>query len=245
MLYILKRIFGFIWAIWGAFWFILVVTIFTIIYSVILGIGGKKYSMLCVWINCHYLSPFLLGICGIRLKVYGLEKLDKNKTYVFVGNHLSQIDILTTAAALPKPIRFLAKIETKNIPVFGYMVKMLGIRVDRSSKESREQSYHIMAAALAKGESIFLYPEGTRNRTKEKLKEFKDGAFRVAILAQVPVAVQTLVGTREVNNPQGIQLYPGVVEVHWSEPIETQGMTLEDVPLLRERVKSEMLKYLS
>lgn len=225
-------------------WFLLVVTIFTILYSIILGVGGKKYSMLCVWINCHYLSPFLLAVCGIRLKVHGLEKIDKKATYVFVGNHLSQIDILTTAAALPKPIRFLAKMETKYIPVFGYMVKMLGIRVDRKSKESREKSYLYMAAALAKGESLFLYPEGTRNRTKEKLKEFKDGAFRVAIMAQVPVAVQTLVGTREVNSPEGIQLYPGKVEVHWSEPIQTRGMTLEDVPVLRERVRAEMLKNL-
>lgn len=244
-MYILKRIFGFFWAIWGAFWFIITVSIFTLLYALILGIFGRKYSMLCVWINCHYLSPFLLGVCGIRLKVLGAEKLNKNKTYVFVGNHLSQIDILTTAAALPKPIRFLAKMETKYIPVFGYMVKMLGIRVDRKSKESREKSYRYMAVALEKGESLFLYPEGTRNRTAEKLKEFKDGAFRVAIMAQVPIAVQTLVGTREVNSPQGLQLYPGQVVVYWSEPIETLGMTLADVPALKERVRNEMLKNLS
>ncbi len=242
---LLKRIFGFIWAIWGAFWFIAVVSIFTLIYAVVLGIGGRKYSLNCVWINCHYLSPFLLAMCGIHLKIYGTEKIDKSKTYVFVGNHLSQIDILATAASVPKPIRFLAKMETKYIPFFGFMVKMLAIMVDRKSKESREKSYLYMAAAIAKGECVFLYPEGTRNRTSQKLKEFKDGAFKVAIMAQVPIAVQTLVGTREVNSPEGLQLYPGRVEVHWSAPIETRGMTLEDVPALKESVRLEMLKHLS
>ncbi len=240
----MKRIFSFIWALWGAFWFLLIVAPLTIVYALIIIIGGKKYSMNCVWFNCHVVSPLLLKLMLIKLKVFGKEKLDAKTTYVYVANHNSQIDIMACASAVPNPIRFLAKAETKYIPFFGFMVKMLGIVVDRQSKESREKSYQQMADALLKGESLFLYPEGTRNRTKEKLKEFKDGAFRVAIMAQVPIAVQTLTGAREVNPPEGLQLYPGTVEVHWSEPIETRGMTMADVPLLKEKVRNEMLKHL-
>jgi 1-acyl-sn-glycerol-3-phosphate acyltransferase len=241
----LKRIFGFIWALWGMFWFMLVVSIFTLIYAVVFALFGKKYSMQCVWINCHYLSPFLLKMNLIRLKVFGLDKIDTSRAYVFVANHLTQVDIIATAASVPKPVRFLAKMEIKKIPFFGYMTKMLAIMVDRKSKESRERSLRYMADAIKKGESLFIYPEGTRNRTGQPLKEFKDGAFRVAIMAQAPIAVQTLVGVLDVNDPEGLQLYPGTVQVHWSEPIETQGMTMEDVPLLREKVKNEMLKYLT
>lgn len=240
----MKRIFSFIWALWGAFWFLLIVAPLTIVYALIIIIGGKKYSMNCVWFNCHVVSPLLLKLMLIKLKVFGKEKLDAKTTYVYVANHNSQIDIMACASAVPNSIRFLAKAETKYIPFFGFMVKMLGIVVDRQSKESREKSYQQMADALLKGESLFLYPEGTRNRTKEKLKEFKDGAFRVAIMAQVPIAVQTLTGAREVNPPEGLQLYPGTVEVHWSEPIETRGMTMADVPLLKEKVRNEMLKHL-
>ena len=240
----MKRIFSFIWALWVAFWFLLIVAPLTIVYALIIIIGGKKYSMNCVWFNCHVVSPLLLKLMLIKLKVFGKEKLDAKTTYVYVANHNSQIDIMACASAVPNPIRFLAKAETKYIPFFGFMVKMLGIVVDRQSKESREKSYQQMADALLKGESLFLYPEGTRNRTKEKLKEFKDGAFRVAIMAQVPIAVQTLTGAREVNPPEGLQLYPGTVEVHWSEPIETRGMTMADVPLLKEKVRNEMLKHL-
>lgn len=241
---ILKRIFGFFWALWGAFCFLLIVTPLTFIYALILVIGGKKYSMACVWFNCHVASPLILSLMLIRVKITGREKLNAKTTYVYVANHTSQIDIMACASAVPNPIRFLAKAETKYIPFFGFMVKMLGIVVDRKSKESREKSFRDMADALLKGESLFLYPEGTRNRTSEKLKEFKDGAFRVAIMAQAPVAVQTVVGAKKVNSPEGIQLYPGTVEVHWSEPIDTRGMTLADVPALRERVRQEMLKQL-
>jgi 1-acyl-sn-glycerol-3-phosphate acyltransferase len=241
---LLKRIFGFFWALWGAFCFLVIVIPLTFAYAFIIIIGGKKYSMDCVWFNCHVASPLILNLMLIKVKVFGKEKLDAKTTYVYVANHNSQIDIMACASAVPNPMRFLAKAETKYIPFFGYMVKMLGIVVDRQSKDSREKSYQQMTDALLMGESLFLYPEGTRNRTDEKLKEFKDGAFRVAIMAQVPVAVQTVIGAKEVNNPNGIQLYPGCVEIHWSEPIDTRGMTMADMPALRERVRAEMLKHL-
>jgi len=240
----LKKIFGFFWFIWAAFWFMLVVSILTVAYALILVFGGKKYSMACVWFNCWAASPFLLWIMGIKLKIHGAEKIDSKCTYVFVSNHLSALDIITNASAMPKPMRFLAKAEIKYIPFFGYMVKMLAIMVDRKSKESREKSFAYMIDAIKKGESLFIYPEGTRNRTKEKLKEFKDGAFRAAIEAQAPIAVQTLVGTKELNDPSGFQLYPGTVHVYWSEPIETTGMTMEEVPALKEKVRTAMLKNL-
>ena len=244
-MYFLKRIFGFLWAIWGAFWFMVVVTIFTLIYAVVFALFGKKYSMQCVWINCHYLCPFLLKVCLIRMKVFGKEKMDTKRPSVIVANHLTQVDILTTAAAVPIPIRFLAKMEIKYIPFFGYMTKMLAIMVDRKNKESREKSFRYMAEAIKSGETLLIYPEGTRNRTGAPLKEFKDGAFRVAVMAQAPIVVQTLTGMLSVNDPHGLQLYPGTVEVHWSEPIETRGMTMADVPALKEKVKNEMLRYLT
>ena len=240
-----KRIFGFIWALWTGFWFMFVVILFTPIFAILLGIFGKKYSMKCVWINCHFLSPFLLAVSLIRLRVFGKEKILADRSYVFVANHNTQVDIIASASAVPQPIRFLAKAEIKNIPVFGTMVKMLAIMVDRKSKESREKSVMYMAEELKKGNSLFLYPEGTRNRTDQPLKEFKDGAFRVAIMAQVPIAVQTLVGAKIVNAPQGLQLYPGHVEVYFGDPIETKGMTQDDVPALKERVRLEMMRHLT
>ena len=222
-----------------------VITIFTPLFAVFLGIFGRKYSMKCVWINVHFLSPFLMAMSLIRMKIVGKERIDPKKTYVYVANHLAQVDIIASASAMPQPIRFLAKSEIKNVPVFGYMTKMLAIMVDRKSKASREKSVQYMVDELKTGNSLFLYVEGTRNRTALPLKEFKDGAFRVAIMAQMPIVVQTLVGTKEVNSPVGLQLYPGKVEIYFSAPIETTGMTTDDVPLLKEKVRVEMMSHLS
>jgi 1-acyl-sn-glycerol-3-phosphate acyltransferase len=121
---------------------------------------------------------------------------------------------------------------------------MLSILVDRKSKKSREKAMQYMLKTLREGHSLFLYPEGTRNRTSAPLKEFKDGAFRTAITAQVPIAVQTLLNTKGVNNPNGVHLLPGKVTVVWNEPIETKGMTEADIPALSERVRNIMLENL-
>ena len=242
---IFKTIFTFIWAFWGATWFMLAITPFTFIYALIFLFTGKKYVMNCVWVNCHYLAPFVMAMTLVRLKVFGKEKIDTDKNYVYVANHLAQMDILASAAAIPQPIRFLAKSEIKKVPFFGYMTKMLAIMVDRKSRESREKSIKYMIDELRQGRSIFIYPEGTRNRTDKPLKDFKDGAFRIAISAQVPIAVQTLVGTKKVNNPMGIHLQPGTVKVYYSTPIQTTGMTIEDMPRLKEMVKEEMMKNLA
>lgn len=239
-----KRIFGFLWALWGAFWFMVVVSVFTIIYSIVFAIFGKRYSMACVWVNCHYLSPFLLFMWLIRLKIHGREKLDTKRTYVYVANHLTQVDIIATAASVPQPVRFLAKAEIKKIPFFGRMTRMLAIMVDRKDRESREKSVRYMVDELSRGNCLFIYPEGTRNRTEQPLKDFKDGAFRVAIMAQAPIVVQTLVGAKRVNDPRGIQLHPGTIDVYFSDPIETRGMTLDDVPRLSEMVRQEMMRHL-
>lgn len=242
---IFKTVFGFIWAIWCSFWFMISMAILTPIYAVILGIGGRKYAMSCIWFNYKYVSRFLLFMFLVRIKIYGREKIDPKKTYVVVANHVAQLDIVAGAAATPQPAKFLAKSEILRVPFFGYMTKMLAIVVERGKKESREKSFRYMVDALKRGESLFIYPEGTRNRTEQPLKEFKDGAFRVAIMAQVPMAVHTLVGTKELNNPNGFQIFPGTVKVYWSNPIETAGMTLNDLPRLKEMVRNEMMQHLA
>ena len=241
---IIKDVFGFIWAIWAAIVFLVTITVLTIAYFLIISIGGKKYVMKCVWFNYHYVSTFLLFFYLIRVRVHGKKKIDPKKTYVIVANHSAQMDIVAGVYACPLPAKFLAKSEIKYIPFFGYMTKMLAIMVNRGNKESREKSFRLMVEALRKGESLFIYPEGTRNRSEQLLKEFKDGAFRVAIMAQVPIAAHTVVGAKQLNDPNKIQLLPGIIDIYWSDPIETTGMTLQDMPALKERVKREMLNYL-
>lgn len=241
---IVTRIFAFVWAIWGFIVFMTIVTLLTPLYAILLVFLGKRFAMTLVWWNYCFASPLILLLIGIRLKVVGKEKIKKEKTYVFVSNHLSWIDTISNASATPQPAKFLAKVELKKFPVFGFMVNMLGVMVDRKDKESRDRSFQILINELKIGNSIFIYPEGTRNRTPDLLKEFKDGAFKAAIAAQVPIVWQVLLGVKELNRNEVPFLLPGTVTVVFGEPIETRGMTEHDIPALHQRVKDEMLEEL-
>ncbi|HEY6161104.1 MAG TPA: lysophospholipid acyltransferase family protein [Bacteroidia bacterium] len=196
---------------------------------------ARVWSLVCLACTC------------VRLKVKGREKIDPNKTYVFVANHQSQLDIPVYARACRNTFRFLAKAELKKIPVIGYAVTRVYVTVDRSDKNDRSRSLQAMKSSLDENVSVFLCPEGTRNRdmNKQKLLPFKDGAFRLAIETQTPMAVLTVVDSGKRNSPKSqLELIPGTIHCVWNEPIETKGMTLDDLDGLKNKVYEIMMKNL-
>ena len=183
---------------------------------------------------------------GVRLKLKNKKTLRRDQTYVFVANHRSQLDIPAYAIATPHTIRFLAKAELTKIPLMGFIIKRLYISVDRSDKAARARSMENMMDSLRDGISVFICPEGTRNKGKDPLLPFHDGAFRLAIQAQVPVAVLVLKNAENLLSPlRPIELWPGRMHGVWMEPIETKGMSADDVPKLREKVQELMTMELS
>jgi len=103
-----------------------------------------------------------------------------------------------------------------------------------------------MRKSLDEGISVFLCPEGTRNKHEEPpLLDFRDGAFRLAVATQTPIAALTVLNTgRKLSPLRPIALAPGTLHAVWSEPIETKGMTLDDVPALKEKVRTQMEAHL-
>lgn len=190
-------------------------------------------------------ASVLFLLFGIRVKVRNSQVLDPEKTYVFVANHRSLLDIPSYAIACQNTFRFLSKEELTKIPGMGWIIRKLYITVDRKDKAARLRSMDRMVQSLRDGVSVFLCPEGTRNKTNRPLLDFHDGAFRVAIEAQVPLAVMTIIHSDTLLSPlHPIALMPGRIECIWEHPIETSGMTVQDVPRLRETVKILMLKHL-
>lgn len=179
------------------------------------------------------------------MKVKGAELLDKNQTYVFVGNHRSMLDIPAFAVATKHAFRFLSKEELTKIPLLGYVIKNLYITVNRKDKAARIRSMEKMAQSLSDGISVFICPEGTRNTSDKLLLDFHDGAFRLAIQAQVPVAVIVISGSDKLLSPKHqLELTPGKMTCQWLTPIDTKGMTSNDIVLLREKVIDEMKRML-
>ena len=102
-----------------------------------------------------------------------------------------------------------------------------------------------MLNSIKENISVFLCPEGTRNTGPEPLLPFHDGAFRLAIAAQVPLAVMTIRNSDRLLSPKHpFALSPGTMECIWSEPISTVGMKEEDIPRLREMARAEMTRNL-
>ena len=244
MTYIL-RFFKIIFTLYAGAFFILTFFIFVPCYFFIFTFYSDKKSPH----KAHRLSQTwaktLFTFFLIRAKVINKDFIDPKQTYVFVANHQSQLDIPAYALSCKNSLRFLAKIELTKIPLLGYVVRKLYISVDRKNKEARIKSIENMKDSLREGISVFICPEGTRNRTNQPLLDFHDGAFRLAIDSQLPLAVLTLTGAEKLSNPlKPLELSPGIIYCTWSKPIITSGMTQEDLPKLKEATRNLMLEIL-
>lgn len=181
-------------------------------------------------------SDTWMFLSGIRIKFVGRENYKKDVSYVIVSNHFSLLDMMTGASSVRPNVKVLAKAEIKKVPFFNQLFAMGSVFVDRKSKESRDESKRQLTAAMERGMSIFLYPEGTRNKTKNPLKEFYDGAFKIAVEQQAPILPMVTINSRYIVKGGSFWMWPGTYEVHFLPAIETKGLTDDDVPALRERV---------
>jgi 1-acyl-sn-glycerol-3-phosphate acyltransferase len=241
------RFFRFAWAIIGVLIFLLLMLCSTpvLVFNMIITPGARALRS-NIWYLHRVFTPFFLRLIGVRLRVEGLEKIDGKKSYVLIGNHRSSLDFIVNAAAFPGVYRYLAKKELIKIPIFGWVVKTMCLIVDRESRMSRAKSIVALKQQLAQGWSVFIYPEGSRNRSDEPLGPFYEGAFRIAIQTGTPIAIQTIINIRDVSDTHNaLDLAPGVVRVVWDGPIETANLSADDTAALQERVREIMEKRLT
>lgn len=197
----------------------------------------------------HSISRFwgkLLLYCFlIRVRVKNRNYIDPAATYVFVSNHQSQLDIIISAIACRNTFRFLAKAELTKVPVIGYVIKRLYVPVERKSKTGRSRSVENLHKSISDRISVFIYPEGTRNKTNNPLLDFYDGAFRLAIETRTPLAILVIKNSRSLLDPRKtMDLSPGFIDCHWLPPLDVSAYTIDKVNLLKDAVKALILKEL-
>jgi 1-acyl-sn-glycerol-3-phosphate acyltransferase len=175
-------------------------------------------------------------LTGVRVVVEGQAAW--TPAPVIIGNHCNMFDMPVCAIACAKPVRVLAKQEFARIPLLGFLFKSFAVLVTRDSPESRQRSVAALGAALAAGWPVFIFPEGTRNRSKEPLQAFRDGPFRFAIAAQAPVQPFVQLNMRGAQQPDSLLCRPARLTFRWLPPIATTGMTEADLPMLRDRVRA-------
>ncbi|MBI4950697.1 MAG: 1-acyl-sn-glycerol-3-phosphate acyltransferase [Myxococcales bacterium] len=159
--------------------------------------------------------------------------------YVVVSNHESNADpfLLTL---LPWDMRWVAKEAVFELPLLGLLMRASGdIELRRGDRGSIGAMYDACLATLRGGLSVMMFPEGTRSRDGALLP-FKDGAFRLAIEAQVPVLMLALAGTRDCMRKGALGLGRARAKVRVLESIPTAGLTEADVPALREQARARI-----
>lgn len=235
----LQSIFGKLYTLWV----LLVFTVFMLILlpGILLPIlfgqryGNITYTFLKIWSWIFSMLTF------IRYEIRGTEKIDLKKSYIYTSNHTSFLDAPGLSLGVPTQFRPLAKKELKQIPVFGLIVRVVTIVVDRSSQASRRKSIENLKSILKQGISILIFPEGTQNRTDQPLQPFYDGAFRIALQTETAIAPIMILNAGNLMAPSSLAVRPGKIKVLFADPIEVKGLTMEDLPELKRRTREVML----
>jgi len=180
----------------------------------------------------------LLKLAGARVKVTGAENVPTDRTVLFVGNHQGNFDIPILLGYIDKPKAFVAKIELLKLPMIRTWMKHMNcVFMDRNDMR---QSLKVMNEAteyLRQGYSTVIFPEGTRSKG-EAMGEFKPGSLRIAVKAGVPIVPVTIKGSYRLMESNGYLIKPADVEVIISAPIETSGLTKEQINELNDEVRS-------
>lgn len=146
-------------------------------------------------------ARMILRAALISSQVEGKELLDnlaQSGAWIFTPNHSSYLDSVALVAVLPANVRFVAKGDAAHIPLFGAMLRRSGqYFFDRNDPEARVRQEHELEAALERGESVVVYPEGTFTQITG-IRPFHLGAFKAAMDAGRPICPVAIRGARQI-----------------------------------------------
>jgi 1-acyl-sn-glycerol-3-phosphate acyltransferase len=174
-------------------------------------------------------------LCGIRVRTVGREQLEDGRAYLFMSNHVSNLDPPVITTHLGRRIAIIAKQELFNIPLFGRAMRVARfVEVNRASPRSAVESVANAAHVLQSGLGMLVFPEGTRSPSG-RLLTFKKGPFQLAMEAGVPVVPITIVGSYEAWPKGSMALHAGEVVVHFHAPIDPRQFATKEALLAAVR----------
>ena len=219
-----------------------ILTIVSVITMLFLIPFSKSKLSKRVYKICRYWAKAFLILIGVRHIEIFEDQHDFKKPHIFVANHNSYMDIPPIVQLKHQPIKPLGKFESSKIPIFGWIYRAAVIMVDRSSPDKRAKSLRNLKAALHKKVSIFIFPEGTFSMTEERpLKNFYNGAFKLAIEMQVPIQPILLVDAVDRMHYSSVfTLTPGKNRVVYLPTVKVDKYTMDDIEILKDKVYQMM-----
>ncbi len=207
----------------------------TIPWALVSGDADPIYRLGCVLLRGG------MRVAGMRVRTEGLERLDPAKTYIFMSNHVSNLDPPILLPAIPGRASTLAKRQVFQIPILGYAMKQVRmVPIDRSNRESAFASLRAAGDVLRSGLHLMIFPEGTRSPDGHLLP-LKKGPFHVAQETGTPVVPVTLVGTYEAQPKGRFAIHPGEATVLFHDPIDPAGYDRDTLmAAVRHRIESAL-----
>lgn len=240
---ILKIIFWSIWRVW--FYVLMAIPILVMLPFLILSISTEKgypyfFKMARIW------AKFILFGMGFTYKISKDQEIESDKSYVFIANHTSMVDIMLMLVSVNKPFVFVGKKELVNIPLFGFFYKRTCILVDRECSRSRGRVFERAQKRIDQGLSICIFPEGKVPADESiVLDEFKNGAFRLAIDHQLTIVPIAFLDNKERYSYTIFSGKPGLLRVKILSFISTDDKNKIDLNEMRDNSWSLIHKELA
>ena len=210
---------------------------------ILLSLSERTYPQV-FWLARNVWANLILIGMGCLPKVSAYQKIIPGKSYMFIANHTSILDIMLMLRCTKNPFVFVGKKELVRILIFGFFYKRLCIMVDRESHRSRTGVYIRAQKRLSTGLSIGIFPEGGVPEESITLDTFKDGAFNLAINHEIPIVPMVFLDSKK-RFPFSIHHGgPGRLRAQILPFYETTHLDLDDAEALKKEVRNTMLSVL-
>ncbi len=227
-------------AFWKSFFILNFVVGLVVLYPVFAVLLIKKHRYGAAFSFMRFWARWVANVPGVFVRVnYEIPKEELPETCIYVANHASYLDIPLSYIAIPKYFVYMGKAEIDKAPLLRIFFRDMNIYVNRKSRTGSYTAYHAVSEKLRKGESVFMYPEGTIE-ARGQLKPFKNGAFKMAIDHQVPIVPVTFKNNWKLLQNGGFfkaHGRPGIAQVTVHKPILTKGLSEEDLVHLRHQAR--------
>ncbi len=229
----IKIIFWVLYRVW--FYVVMAIPILVMFPFLVLSILTESsypyfFKMARIW------AKFILLGMGFHYKIDKEQEFESDKSYMFIANHTSMVDIMLMLATVKKPFVFVGKQELSKIPLFGFFYKRTCILVDRSSSKSKHSVFESAQKRINQGLSICIFPEGkVPDDESIVLDEFKNGAFRLAIDHQLTIVPIAFLDNKKRFSYNFFSGQPGLLRVKVLSFIDTNHKTKIDLNEIRDQ----------
>jgi 1-acyl-sn-glycerol-3-phosphate acyltransferase len=187
--------------------------------ALVLGLFDKKLQVQIAYAFNRFIAILSIKISGAKLEMKGLDHIPKNQAVLYVGNHRSMFDILLLMKLIRTPLIFVGKKSVMKWPVISWWMRaQKTLFIDRDNLREGLKVIIKGIELLKDGDSIVIFPEGTRSKTDEMLP-FKKGSFKLATKSGVPVIPFAIKGTDDVFENNKFNLKPKTIYITVGKPI--------------------------